>query len=1623
MVLKDCVMKRILPIIFALAISLLFLSNNVYASVEAEEEYYTVSYEDGMYSVSLGDEDAVHLFSEQTLSGAISSLEDSSGFIYFDSLECNEDILINDSSFTLGGYLRVNGDVILNDGADITLKGMDLVLNKGSLRVKGGKLSIDSGRITSFEKSAVSLEFAASSTMRMWGGEIVSSEASSAVTVSSGTAILEGGAVNCKSGAAIYNSGTLHLGGSVSLEANGYEVITSSPIHLSVGNKPFSTNASIQYLRVFNSGELTPIFFKAKESHTLNISLFDESGKAEEISFFSEYKQIEEKSFCAVYKPYKVSYYVFDELYKTENYLYGELIDNPEIPSVIGYEGIGWFSDEDREMLYNFAEPVGESLNVYAGYSLEEPTFVLTGMETVYSGAKQAHTFAKLEHPLDEEGIYSFEWKNELGETVSSSSSFYVKDVSDSGKYKCTVRFSVRGDTVEFTTPYVLANVLPKLIDIPPRQEVEYTGALQTPSFSRSPYYVTEEISGIDAGIYKAKLELIDENNYIFSGGEKEAYAEFEILQAKNEWIGKISINDIYYGAEPNPVAFSKFGNAYFLYSVKNDGPYSESVPSGSGRFFVCAVVDETPNYKGLRSEPVEFSVLVEIPVALSILTPPQKQEYFAFEYFDRTGLSFSLTYNSGRVVEISAAQISITYQKADNLRFGDSGVIAEYMNAKVLVPVKVNKVSYNPDISFSNESFVYDGKYHSIDYLGELPLGLDGIPLECSVSGGGTDVGKYEVVLSFSSASRNYILPEDIIAELIIQPKEVKICWESLSFVYDGEVKIPLAYYNDVNGAKHYLSVNGGAVYAGTGYFAYVTINDNNYVAQGAKTEFEILKACYDLSKISWSAESFIYDGGIKTVTLEGLPDGLKVVGYADNTAKDAGEYLAFCTLSYDSRNYVEPVVEPYRWKIGKAEYDLSSIAFTEGVYEYDGQEKYPVVSGSFIKGADGSLPSYIFSKGITDVSDEERFVDVIFSTDSKNYNAPKTITVRVTVQPKGIEVVWSNLSFTYSGNECVPLAVSSLCEISVSGGAIATGEYTATAKSLDKNYFIINNKTSFIIGRVDNEWIETPSIESFFEGQQPSPKGKSKYGQINYCFENEKGESVSLPLTYGEYYMVCSVPQGDNYNSLSFEKVKFNVLEVVPISLEAELSEVELFAFESLVPSCLLCTVSFNDGSTKLLSENEFKLKYENGESLRAGDKLVTVIYKNISYDLPIKVSKANYDTSEVRWSITEHTYNGEAVAPKLENLPAGVTVKTYSVIDAINAGEYSLKYELIYDTDNYNEPQIPDTTLIIHKKQVVAEPLSPVIYNGSCHFPVSNNPLYTVVTGGTEYKNAGVYRIKLELVDSDNYCFSGDGTCEFQIKPLEIKVTVNDCKQYLFGDIGEVTGVVDSALDNIPKIEFYANGDKTTAKCDDGNFSLIVTEGKIIKSNLPSPSVLRVIFLCFLLSFLLISVTAVIVFKREALAEAFAMAKSRRSYKAFREKTENKETFGLSTVAPIETALSVNAERADELITDSIAKTLIRKSEGIIETDGKRRVILNIDTLSSAFKTGETVDINILKEKGIIPSDSGRIKILARGVLDKQLKVYANEFSLSAIKMIALTGGEAIKISTVRKRSNIK
>ena len=68
-----------------------------------------------------------------------------------------------------------------------------------------------------------------------------------------------------------------------------------------------------------------------------------------------------------------------------------------------------------------------------------------------------------------------------------------------------------------------------------------------------------------------------------------------------------------------------------------------------------------------------------------------------------------------------------------------------------------------------------------------------------------------------------------------------------------------------------------------------------------------------------------------------------------------------------------------------------------------------------------------------------------------------------------------------------------------------------------------------------------------------------------------------------------------------------------------------------------------------------------------------------------------------------------------------------------------------------------------------------------------------------------------------------------------------------------------------------------------------------------------------------------------------------------------------------------------------------------------------VVNLDTLAERFEAGATVTPDLLRERGLV-GGGGRIKVLARGDIDKALTIQAHKFSGKAAEKIAAAGGAA-------------
>lgn len=1660
-------LSKIVLIILVLFCALL-LSVRADALEGGINESYTVTDSAEGYELYSNTEGTEPIFKADKLGKIIDFIKDRSvaGDICLSDIEAAEEVCFDVGSYTISGSIKINESFgIVIDGADMKFSGLKISMQSGSVRVKKGRLSITESDIFS-ESHALNLDYSSDAAVSVISGNI-SSFAEGAINIKHGTARVMGGKIESTGGAAIVNSSTLIMLKNPEIIGEDFDILTSTPPILSEASSYYTGKVKIKYDSDFEKGKVFIVAYGASLESEGQIELYDRLGRERSVKYYESFSGVNERNFLTAYLPYEIKIEM-QEKTETQYYLEGEKIVLPEPEKRTGYEFFGWRVGKEDGELYEPTLPLESDIVLYPSYTLNAPTFLFSSLSFVYDTEEHYLSLSELSHPLISEGIMSYRWYKNGKELSIYGDKIALKNVEDSGKYKCLFTFSHKSSSVTVETPEISVEISKCVIDVPNIPFVYYNGEVRSPELYSLSLYEVERVSASDAGVYPVKIKLTDPANYSFKGTENEEISvDFIIKKAENRWLEPPTLRDVYSWENISPLATALFGDIEYLFSETEDGEYTAAVPKEIGTYYMKGVVSETDNYTGLLSTPVKFSVLADSVESLHIVKKSDICDYVAFDTFKADGMEIVARYVSGKEEKLSGSDIEIEYHNGKTLLFGDKTVILKYGGKTVLHSISVSKAEYDvSSITFGELAFEYSGEYKSPTFLGTLPIGLDGIPLRAVISGGGKGVGSYGVTLEFFSDSTNYRIPTSLEAIMTITPKTVEIFWESTSFVYDGAAKCPSAYYFDISGKKVVLEVSGARSYAGE-YEALAKMSGENYRADNTTAKFLISRADYDLSSLCWTSSSLVYNGSEQSVVLSGLPLGVSVIGYSDNRATETGKYIANVTLSYDSNNYNPPVVEPLEWTIIPAEYDMSGVSFPDAVYEYDGAEHFPCISGTLPKGADGSVPSYEFSGGVTDVSEGRVRIIISFVSGSKNYNAPKEAVCYIEITPKPIIVEWENFSFVYTSALFSPSASAAECDVIVLGAESEAGKHTATAKSLDSNYTVTNFECDYEILKTENQWSTAPGIDGIYSSGTLAPRGESSFGETYYLFSSDKSNTVDTPTSAGIYYFKAKSDGDNNHFPIESEWIEFEIVAVVPTDFFVELSKSEFLTLEQLSKADFEAFVKNNDGSLSPVPYEYIAIVYQNGESLAFSDSSVKFSYLDFSAQADVSVKKRDYDLSAVFWQGTRGVYDGKEKNAEIIGLPEGVSVISYTGNGNINAGLYIVSAVLSYDSENYNQPAVEDVIMTIEKQTVAVKDIPKAEYNTEALLPeIEPSELYSYEAA--ENVNAGIYSVKFVLTDNENYVFeNGKDTLykDFEITKRKLTVRIFDVEIYLFGKESDMGyEIIEGELlsgDSL-SCSYDIIEDKIFASFDSQNYEIEVIGGKVTESKRLSPEDTEKFILIVIIIILFIVATVVIITNRKRLrafysrvfsrGEEFiptmpiiAQTEQKRTLEPENEEqnTESSKEEILPDICDAEktdteenteskkepdaseenelideaTSTAIDVSYADSVITDSLARDLIRR-DGDIETEGTKKGIINVDTLSRSFLSGERVDINLLKEKSLIPYDTGYIKVLARGIIDKPLTVYANDFSLSAVKMIALAGGKSIKANTVTK-----
>lgn len=164
-----------------------------------------------------------------------------------------------------------------------------------------------------------------------------------------------------------------------------------------------------------------------------------------------------------------------------------------------------------------------------------------------------------------------------------------------------------------------------------------------------------------------------------------------------------------------------------------------------------------------------------------------------------------------------------------------------------------------------------------------------------------------------------------------------------------------------DYDGQEHEIVLNGelpqgvNVVYEnnkGTNagvYNAKATLTLEGYKKLELTAKLTINKINYDMSSAQWDYENtYTYNGSEQTVEVVGLPQGVSVKQYTNNTKTNAGDYTANVEFNYDTVNHNEPTLANLNWTINKATYNMSNAHWDyNNPFVYDGNEKEILIVG----------------------------------------------------------------------------------------------------------------------------------------------------------------------------------------------------------------------------------------------------------------------------------------------------------------------------------------------------------------------------------------------------------------------------------------------------------------------------------------------------------------------------------------------------------------------------------------------------------------------------------------------------------------------------------------------------
>lgn len=728
------------------------------------------------------------------------------------------------------------------------------------------------------------------------------------------------------------------------------------------------------------------------------------------------------------------------------------------------------------------------------------------------------------------------------------------------------------------------------------------------------------------------------------------------------------------------------------------------------------------------------------------------KIEYEIGEDIQKDSIKAYLKLKDGEIYNIPSNELVI--RNFDNTKLGEQIISVKYIiqgrdDIEFSKSIKVYVVKKHSEFQFKNTFLldkVYDNKsvvdpQKDKDYIlttdqeVEIEYFMGQIKLPVKP----INAGSYTVQLT---AKENDTNDQKIISkDFVISPKELTVNWighqdseTNFEYKYTNSLIVPKAYVEtgidneivllDVEGAQ-----SGVGEYQAT---ASLKIDNPNYVLTNTTKAFTITKAASQLSFLDSALFEKDYDN-LAAITPEFIHYGdgeIAVEWYKDDVKlteapSNAGNYL-IKIIKAETQEYCETSIER-EYIINKIDYDISLLSFNSASVIYDGELHGISVTGQLPVGLDNIPLEVSYSRQIKNVADSGT-IEAVFATQSINYNIPQNLSATLTIEPKGIQVTWTNTSLDYNGAAQKPTAsaqtgiAEEVVEVYVSGEMTNAGEYVANASIEDTNYSLLDAQSNFVINKINYSDI-------IFNSQTKTYNGKTQNLEVESLPVGLDNIQVTVEYTEG----LINVGQKEITATFASQSENYNTPTALTATLTIEAKQIDviwgdlLFTYDN--------TSKLPSASVQTGVEGEELQLQVSGEQVDAGVYIATAQKAtiNANYELnnvssEFTINKADYIMDGVEFNKGTLTYNGQIQNIQITGvLPTGLDGIQVSVTYSEglkDVGQKEIVATFSTTSSNYNTPEEKRANLEISKKEVsINWANTEVTYDGLEHLPTAS------------------------------------------------------------------------------------------------------------------------------------------------------------------------------------------------------------------------------------------------------------------------------------------------------------